>query len=225
MSGPRVPALPRVLPLGEEAWIVTLGDRVELSVHKRVVAFTRTVEEAALDGVREVVPGYTTVTVCFDALTTDAEALRAELERLASIRKPAAPDPELQGRTHLLPVRYDGPDLLEVASRTGLSPEDVVRRHVAREYRVYLLGFAPGFAYLGDLDPALELPRRPSPRTRVPPGSVAIAGLQTAVYPLPTPGGWHLIGSTGVELFDAGRDPPALLAVGDRVRFVPVDID
>ncbi|HLB54334.1 MAG TPA: 5-oxoprolinase subunit PxpB, partial [Gemmatimonadales bacterium] len=121
--------------------------------------------------------------------------------------------------TVLIPVRYDGPDLEEVSARTSLTREEVIRRHTAPEYLVYLLGFAPGFGYLGDLDPALILPRRSAPRTRVPAGSVAIAGAQTAVYPLETPGGWHLIGRTTLSLFDPRRDPPALLAPGDRVRF------
>jgi KipI family sensor histidine kinase inhibitor len=116
-------------------------------------------------------------------------------------------------------VTYDGPDLSEVAQRTGMTPESVIDIHCSREYRVYMLGFAPGFAYLGDLDQRLALPRRESPRKRVSKGSVAIAEAQTAVYPSSTPGGWHLIGRTEVTMFDPTRDPPATLAVGDRVRF------
>ncbi|HEX9167224.1 MAG TPA: 5-oxoprolinase subunit PxpB, partial [Gemmatimonadales bacterium] len=123
------------------------------------------------------------------------------------------------GREWVIPVRYDGPDLEWVAARTGLNPDEVVRRHSARLYTVYLLGFVPGFAYLGELDPTLVLPRRSTPRQRVPAGSVAIAGAQTAVYPLATPGGWHLIGQTTLRLFDPEREPPALLAAGDTVRF------
>ncbi len=110
-----------------------------------------------------------------------------------------------------------------VAERTGLVPLDVVRRHTEPDYDVYFLGFVPGFAYLGPVDPALVLPRRPTPRRRVPAGSVAIAGAQTGVYPLETPGGWHLIGHTDVVLFDPERNPPNLLAAGDRVRFSPTD--
>ncbi|HEV8198267.1 MAG TPA: 5-oxoprolinase subunit PxpB, partial [Gemmatimonadales bacterium] len=118
-----------------------------------------------------------------------------------------------------IPVRYDGPDLAYVARETGLTEREVIRLHAEPEYRVYLLGFAPGFAYLGDLDPALVLPRRSAPRLRVPAGAVAIGGAQTGVYPLATPGGWHLIGSTSLKMFDPAREPAALLRAGDRVRF------
>ena len=211
----------RLLPLGEEAWILTLGDRIEAGLHERVVAVASLIDAATLPGVREIVPGYTTVTVSFDSARADAEELRAALERLLA-RAPARLSTP-SSRTIEIPVRYDGPDLVEVAERTGLSRDEVVERHAARLYRVYLLGFAPGFAYLGDLDPTLEVPRRPSPRTRVPAGSVAVAGLQTAVYPLATPGGWHLIGTTNLRLFDPAADPPALLRVGDAVRFFQTD--
>jgi KipI family sensor histidine kinase inhibitor len=211
----------RLLPLGEEAWILTLGDRIEAGLHERVVAVAGLIDDAALPGVREIVPGYTTVTVAFDSARADAEELRVALERLL-VNAPAHLSPP-SPRTIDIPVRYDGPDLDEVAERTGLSRDTVVERHAARLYRVYLLGFAPGFAYLGELDPSLELPRRPSPRARVPPGSVAVAGLQTAVYPFATPGGWHLIGTTNRRLFDPEADPPALLRVGDLVRFLPDD--
>ena len=217
---------PPVLPLGEAAWTVVLGDAVSLELHRRVTALAERIEAARLAGVVEIVPAYAAVTVFFDPRSADANALREALSGLAAPRPnpPASRPPAPPPSSHLvtIPVRYDGPDLAHVAGATGLSEEDVIRRHARPEYRVYLLGFAPGFAYLGDLDPALVLPRRPTPRTRVPPGAVAIAGAQTGVYPLPTPGGWHLIGSTSVRMFDPSRDPAALLRVGDRVRFEPV---
>jgi KipI family sensor histidine kinase inhibitor len=121
-----------------------------------------------------------------------------------------------------VPVTYNGEDLDEVARRTGLTRQMVIEIHCSREYRVYMLGFAPGFAYLGNLDSRLALPRRDTPRKRVPAGSVAIAEVQTAVYPSSTAGGWHLIGRTDLEMFDIRRNPPALLAPGDRVVFEPV---
>lgn len=218
-------AAPRVLPLGEAAWTVVLGSTVDRAVHRRVMALASRIQSAEIDGVVELVPAYAALTVRFDPLTVPAQALRARLVELAA-REPGgagpanSPAPE-PAPLLTIPVRYDGPDLAEVSRITGLAPESVVRMHSEREYVVYMLGFAPGWAYLGDLHPALVIPRRASPRVRVPAGSVAIAGGQTGVYPLPTPGGWHLIGSTDLRLFDPGRNPPALLTPGDRVRFEP----
>jgi KipI family sensor histidine kinase inhibitor len=213
---------PRIFSLGEEAWILTLGGRIDTAVHDRVVAVAARISLAALPGVLDIVPAYTTVTVFFDSSRANADQLRVSLEGFLAEAPAHLPTPP--PRTVEISVRYDGPDLDDVAERTGLSRAQVIERHSGRLYRVYLLGFAPGFAYLGDLDPSLELPRRRSPRTRVPPGSVAIAGLQTAVYPLATPGGWNLIGTTSLRLFDPAADPPSLLRVGDQVQFVPTDV-
>jgi KipI family sensor histidine kinase inhibitor len=218
-------AAPPVLPLGEAAWTVVLGDRVNLELHRRVTDLAEAIRAAGLAGVIEVVPAYAAVTVFFDPLAGSPDVLREELARLAAtasdlgISRPAAAPSSR--RLVTIPVRYGGPDLALVAAATGLPESEVIRRHAQPEYRVYLLGFAPGWAYLGDLDPALVLPRRKAPRTRVPAGSVAIAGAQTGVYPLATPGGWHLIGSTSLTMFDPAREPAALLRVGDRVRFLP----
>lgn len=217
MSG----AAPRILPLGEEAWTVALGDTVDPALHRRVTDLAERICNADLNGVVEIVPAYAAVTVFFDSRLASADAIRVSLARLAA--NPVVPSPTVpgaaSGRLITIPVRYDGPDLAEVSAATGLSTDEVVRRHVEPEYRVYLLGFAPGFAYLGDLDPALVLPRRSAPRTRVPAGTVAIGGAQTGVYPLDTPGGWHLMGTTSLRMFDPSREPAALLRVGDRVRF------
>ncbi len=220
------PAAPPILPLGEAAWTVVLGEAVDPKLHERVTALAARIAAASLPGVREIVPAYAAVTVYFDPDAADADQLRQVLGSLSRTGLSASgvePSPAIlpDTRTITIPVRYDGPDLGLVAERTGLDRDEVIRRHAAREYRVYMLGFAPGFAYLGDLDPALVLPRRPEPRTRVPAGSVAIAGAQTGVYPLSTPGGWHLIGSTALRMFDPARTPAALLRAGDRVRFEP----
>jgi KipI family sensor histidine kinase inhibitor len=197
-----------------------LGERVDPLVHAEVVELAARLELAALPGVREIVPGYATLTVFFDPATANAEALRGWLmDAGREVGRPGGREVGRSGTTIRIPVRYDGPDLDFVAARTGLTRSEVIERHTARDYRVYLLGFAPGFAYLGDLDPRLILPRRAEPRTRVPAGSVAIAGAQTAVYPLGTPGGWHLLGRTTLRLFDPARDPPVLLHPGDQVRF------
>ena len=161
----------------------------------------------------EVVPGWRTL------LVTAADAAGA---RAVAARLPELPLPDLaaaRGRLVELPVVYDGADLQAVAELTGLSPDEVVERHTAPEYVVAFLGFTPGFPYLVGLDPALHVPRRATPRTSVPAGSVGLAGEQTGVYPRSSPGGWQLLGHTRTVLFDAAADPPALLAPGDRLRF------
>ena len=218
------PASPRIAPLGDGAVTVTLGDRVELALNRRVHRLAAAVARAAIPGVVDVVPAYAALTVFYEPLHTGYAEVAAALAPLVR-EVPGDRGDEDAGddaaEPHVVPVTYDGPDLDEVAARTGLTRDEVVARHAGRVYTVYLLGFVPGFAYLGDLDPALALPRRASPRPRVPAGSVAIAGHQTAVYPLATPGGWHLLGRTDQALFDPARTPPCALAPGRRVRFVP----
>ncbi|MFN2317788.1 MAG: 5-oxoprolinase subunit PxpB [Gemmatimonadales bacterium] len=212
---------PAIHPLGESALTLTWGTAVSAELNAHVHAATAAIRNADLGCIEELVPGYAALTVYYNPLHTDCDGLSDQLMALlsgadgASLARPA-------GRDHLIPVHYDGDDLSEVARLTGLSRDEVVRRHADPWYHVYLLGFAPGFAYLGDLDPALVLARHGSPRKRVPAGSVAIAGAQTAIYPLDTPGGWHLIGRTDLVLFDPEAAPPARLQPGDRVRFEPV---
>lgn len=167
------------------------------------------------------VPAHASVTLYYDPMRADGAALVATVRALVS-ELPLRVPRETVGDSLLevvIPVRYNGPDLADVARATGLDAEEVIERHAARVYRVYMVGFVPGFAYMGDLDLALVLPRRVAPRTSVAAGSVAIAGIQTAVYPLKTPGGWHVIGSTDTRMFDPGGDPASLLASGDLVRF------
>jgi KipI family sensor histidine kinase inhibitor len=196
----------RLRPAGEHAVLAELGALED--VH-RLAAAAR-----GLPGVVDVVPGYRTVLVVVDG---DVGPVTAALPGLPLGDAAAAP-----GRRVELPVVYDGEDLHEVARLTGLDVEEVVARHTAPEYLVAFLGFVPGFPYLLGLDPALHVPRRATPRTRVPAGSVGLAGDQTGVYPVATPGGWQLLGRTDAVLFDAAREPPALLSAGDRLRFVAV---
>lgn len=177
-----------------------------------------------LEAVTDVVPAYTTLAVYFNRSCGSFIALAALVaDAVAAVVDKSDGHVEQDSILVEIPVRYDGPDLIEVATRTGLTVEEVIARHSSRTYRSYMSGFVPGFAYLGDLDESLVLARRTVPRVRVAAGSVAIAGRQTAVYPLDTPGGWHLIGTTTVTMFDATRDPPALIRAGDAVRFVNVD--
>jgi KipI family sensor histidine kinase inhibitor len=170
------------------------------------------------------VPSYASVLVPVDPLGPGVDDA---VRRLADIVAVGAQDESapVEGSVIEIETRYggdDGPDLLELASVHGLTAEEIIARHASVEYRVYLLGFAPGFAYLASVPEAIRTPRRTTPRTAVPAGSVGIAGEQTAIYPFETPGGWQIIGRTERRMWDTAADPPALLAPGDRVRFVPI---
>jgi KipI family sensor histidine kinase inhibitor len=177
------------------------------------------VSAAALPEVEDVVTAYLSLGVFYDSGKTFYAEMAARVLAVCERASIAEPAPDA-ARTHEIPVTYDGPDLQDVAAFLGLSTEDVIGRHLARTYSVDLIGFVPGWAYLSELDPTLRLPRRDQPRPRVPAGSVAIAGAQTGVYPLVTPGGWHIIGHTDTVMFDPARDPPAILHPGDKVQFV-----
>lgn len=212
---------PRFSPLGDGAVTITLGDEMSPKMSDRVIAVTDAIESQS-PGELELVPSYSAVTVFYDATRSTYREILATLSH-ALARVPASDGHKVVEATRLVRIKviYDGDDLAEVARRTAMTRRSVVEIHSSREYRVYMLGFAPGFAYLGDLDQRIALPRRDAPRKRVPPGSVAIAETQTAVYPSSTPGGWHLIGRTEMVMFDPYRNPPATLRVGDRVRFEP----
>lgn len=212
-------------PHGDAAILVTFGDSIDQAINRRVHAAAAAIRMARSGGApwATPIPSYASLLVGYDARWVDYENAAAALDALLAASPEPADEPESQALIEI-PVRYggdDGPDLDAVAERTGLTPAQVVDLHSSVVYRAYLLGFAPGFAYLGELPAELELPRRDTPRQRVPAGSVAIAGRQTAVYPLSTPGGWHLIGRTDLVVWDVQRSSPALIAAGDAVRFVP----
>ncbi len=211
----------RIRMAGDAAVTVELEPLIDPVINARVVALAAAVRATRCPGVRDVVPSYNTVTVYFDPLHTDLDRLWASLEEMAATPVPdAAPAREV-----VVPVRYGGaagPDLDEVAAFAGCSTDEVVRRHTAPLYRVYMVGFLPGFPYLGTVDARIAMPRRSSPRLAVPAGSVGIAGAQTGIYPTTAPGGWRLIGLAVVNAFDAGREPPGLFHPGDTVRFEAV---
>jgi len=215
MPAPR--SRPRVNPLGDSALLVELGKRVDTALNTRALALAAALSKKR--GVREAVGGYASVTVHYDPEQVTYKGLRGIIDRLARGRRP----PLAPGRLHRIPVTYDGPDVEEAAAALKITPQELARLHSKPYYRVFMIGFVPGWAYLGPLPEELRLPRRKVPRTSVPAGSVAIAGAQTGVYPLPTPGGWHLIGRTSVKMFLPESDPPLLLRPGDRVRFHPVE--
>ena len=181
----------------------------------------RLFDAAPREGLLDLSPGDGSILVRFDPERLDHDAVEIHVERLIERLDDAVEPPP---RQVTIPVRYGGeagPDLEDVARRTGLSADEVVRRHAGGIYEVRFLGFTPGFAYLGPLDPALVCSRLDRPRRSVPAGSVAIAADQTAVYPSATPGGWRLIGRTGTRMFDPEREPMSVLAIGDLVRFEP----
>lgn len=218
--------------LGDEALLIRLGEKVDVAINARVHALVAALRATRLPGVHDVAPAYASVCLRYDPALCAApgqmpfDALRSRLELLLLGAKSHAADGDGDTPVIEIPVRYggeSGPDLDVVAAHAGLSAADVIATHAAGDYRVAMLGFAPGFAYLLGLDERLHAPRRAQPRTRVPAGSVAIGGAQTGIYPRELPGGWQIIGQTSATLFDAARTPPALLAPGQRVRFVPVD--
>lgn len=220
---------PRLLSLADGALLVEVGDAISPALLERVSALDAAVraeaEAGRLPGVVETVPTYRSLAILYDPLVTTRAALERAVVPL--LDAPAAPVAR-QARTWRLPVRYGGehgPDLDGVARVCGLAPEEVAALHAGTSYVVYVLGFLPGFAYLGDVPEAIRVPRRTDPRTRVPAGSVAVADRQTAVYPWESPGGWQLLGRCPVPLFDARRSPPALLAPSDRVAFEPVSLE
>jgi KipI family sensor histidine kinase inhibitor len=213
---------PRFLPVGDAALSVELGDAIDPALNARVRGLGRALRDHPFPGFREAAPTYRSLLVLYDPRAARfAEAVTA-LQTLLD----AAPAEERAGRLVRVPTRYggdDGPDLAEVARARRLGEAEVVATHSSQEYTAFMLGFIGGFAYLGTLPAALETPRRPTPRVRVPAGSVGIAGRQTGIYPMALPGGWNLIGRTSLRLFDPLADPPSLIQAGDRVRFVPVD--
>jgi inhibitor of KinA len=215
----------KIRPSSDCSSLIYLGESIGLATHERVVRLLRALETRPPAWLRNVQPGYCSLLVTFDTLEIGHAAVESAL---LAIEQAAEAAPAIESRTVEIPVCYGGelgPDLLDVAAAKGLTPHQVVELHSAQEYRAYFVGFAPGFAYLGDLPEALAMPRLPTPRRAVPAGSVAITGLQTGVYPFATPGGWRLIGRTPLTVCRPDREPMALIALGDHVRFKPITQD
>jgi inhibitor of KinA len=208
----------RFLVSGDTALVVEFGDRIDRELSERVLSLSAAVRASNIPGVVETVPTYRSLMVHYDPLVTGNAKLVAAVENLLDSAR------SVTGETTLwrIPACYaasHAPDLEHVAQRTGLSTEEVVRLHADTCFHVYMIGFVPGFPYMGDLPDVLMLPRREDPRVKVPAGSIAIAGNMTAVYPLESPGGWHLIGATPIRLFDIRASRPSLISPGDKVRF------
>ena len=224
----------RLFPLGDAAVVLEFGTGIEAATHAAIAAFSARLARQPPVGLREVVPAFTTLTVYYDPWLASEhgrhpapyERVVAALEALLAETTGAAAGAAPETAVVEMPVCYGGafgPDLAFVAQHTGLSPQEVIARHTAPDYLVHMIGFAPGFPYLGGLDARLATPRRPQPRPLVPAGAVGIAGPQTGIYSLPTPGGWQLIGRTPLRLFNPAWAQPSRLRAGQHLRFVPID--
>jgi KipI family sensor histidine kinase inhibitor len=220
-----VSAEPRILPCGDAALLVEFGNEIDPKLNAKVLALDARLNarrDGVLSAVVECVPTYRSLLVHYDPVGADFAALAEVVAGLAH----DLPDEPAKGRLWRVPVVYGGAfgvDLEEVAARHALSPSQVIERHAAPTYRVYMIGFVPGYTYLGGLDPALATPRREVPRTQVPAGTISIGGSQALIASIEAPSGWHLLGRTPVRTFLPGRDPVFLMEAGDRVQFAPID--
>ena len=212
----------RIVAAGDAALVVELPPRIDPAINARLVAMAEALRVRCGSAVQDAVVGYCTLTLYFDPIQVDPRWLEAEV---VAVSRETEAAPAAEGALIEIPVCYGGelgPDLDDVAHRVGCSAAEVIELHTAPEYRVYMVGFVPGFAYMASVHERLALPRRRSPRTKVPAGSVAIAAGQTGIYPVETPGGWHILGRTPVLPFDPRRAPPVLFEPGDRVKFVSI---
>ncbi|MGQ0603765.1 MAG: 5-oxoprolinase subunit PxpB [Anaerolineales bacterium] len=211
-----------LVPSGDSALLVQLGAVIDPALNRRVHALAERLRGAseACIGLREIVPGYSTLLVHYDPAETQFAGVR---DFVAAIARENAETVDDAARRVEIPVQYDGPDLEFVAEHNHLSIDEVIAIHTASAYRVYMMGFTPGFAYLGEVDARIATPRLETPRVRVSAGSVGIAARQTGIYPIESPGGWRILGHTPLKMFDLNRESPFLLAPGDGVKFVRVD--
>lgn len=213
-------------PLGDSAVVIELGNVISENTHHHIISIGSFLEEYSFDGFTEYVPAFTTVTVFYDPLVTNYKVVEALLkEMLQEVNDGQDP---VEIITVDIPVLYggdQGPDLSFVAKHTGISEAEIINIHTSATYLVYMIGFAPGFPYLGGMNEKIACPRKEIPANKIPAGSVGIAGIQTGIYPIETPGGWQIIGQTPLKLFDANRNPPALIKAGNKLRFVAITED
>jgi inhibitor of KinA len=213
----------KIIPASDSSLLVVFGDVISPELHQRVMGLFHALQKSGDPRIRNLHPGYASLLVDFDPLRLTHEELTAVVEQLAGSRNLAVNNSDL---VISIPVCYDiefGPDLPDVARHAGLSVEEVIRLHSSPTYLVYFLGFSPGFVYLGGLPEALDTPRLATPRASIAGGSVGIAGSQTGIYPVDSPGGWRLIGRTPLRMFDPEAEPPTRLQPGDRMKFAPID--
>ncbi len=211
------------LPVGDCALTVEFGNEISEELNGKVRSLSLALKDANIPGVLEWVPTYRSLMVCYNPCVISCRRLQSQLGRLL---KRAGQSVQVGKRVWEIPVLYGGEygeDLSFVAQNAGITPQEAVNLHANREYRIYMLGFLPGFTYLGGLDKRIHTPRLKTPRTRIPPGSVGIGGEQTGIYPIASPGGWQLIGRTPLKPYDPNRILPILFEAGDYLKFVPID--
>jgi len=210
---------PRYRTMGDRSLLVEFGEEISPTASGLVQDLMQRLEAAAITGVRELAPGYRSLLITYNPLIISSTELQSRITAVAGDTRPTS---ATSAKLVTVPVIYGGaggPDLDTVAAHLRIGAEEVVRLHTGTSYRVYMIGFMPGYPYMGELPAALAMPRRRTPRTRVPKGSVGIAQRQTGIYPVDSPGGWQIIGWTPIELFDPQREPPSFLEMGDTVKF------
>ncbi len=221
---------PKIFALGDRCITVDFGTKISVELNNKTLSFASRVSDPPFPGFIEAVPAYSSVAVFYDAaeVRRNLPEFSSAFEAVSDILRAALLDPdetvELQARSFEIPVDFSDRAALDinfVADYAGIASQEVIDRFIAKSYRVYMIGFLPGFAYMGDVDEVIAAPRKDSPRTRVPKGSVGIASRQTGIYPLESPGGWQIIGKTNIELFTPNDSTPSLFRAGDEVRFVP----
>jgi KipI family sensor histidine kinase inhibitor len=216
------PAPPRLLPSGDSAITVEFSKHIDDAANQRVLALDRALSEAPIDGITETVPTYRSLLVHYDPCRIDFDALGAKLIARAQVPASVTAKP----RRWRIPVAYGGEngiDLEDVAKARGITPDEIVARHIAGDYRVAMIGFTPGWSYLSGLEPFLHMPRRQNPRLLTPAGTISIGGVQTGIQCLAGPSGWHLLGRTPVRTYQLHREPIFLLEPGDRISFYAID--
>ena len=213
----------RFLPAGDQSLLMEFGNEISPEINFKIRNTVKAIDDSQIDAIWELIPTYRSIQIFYDPLKIDYHALVASLDELVSSMETGELD---SLRIVEIPTVYGGefgPDIEFVAKNSGLDVDEVIRIHSSQDYLIYMLGFTPGFSYLGGMDERIATPRLESPRTKIPAGSTGIAGSQTGIYPIDSPGGWQLIGRTPLALYNPQDDPPVLLKAGDYVRFVPID--
>lgn len=213
----------RILTAGDSSLLIEFGKEISPEINRKIAATIQLMKEQHIEGVVDMIPAFCSLLINYDPRVISYEEIRERMQALVRVDARAG---ETRKKIFEIPVCYGGeygPDIANIAEHAGLSEEEVIRIHSSRDYLIYMLGFLPGFTYLGGLDERLHTPRLANPRIRIPAGSVGIGGSQTGIYPLDSPGGWQLMGMTPVKTYDPSRETPILVEAGDYIRFVPVD--